>query len=189
MIEIASSPKAPEVVIRRGVPEDAAEIANAHLNSWREAYRGLLPQSYLDQLPLSFRSRMETWRRIAGESDKAIYVAEAPEGIVGFSAFCPPREKSLSDHGEVGAIYLLEKYKGKGIGAYMLSCGLKLMSEWGYQKAYCWVLAGNPTIRFYEIMGAMPIGMEKDDDIGGQRFKELAYGWKSLERFALKGER
>ncbi|MEZ4741946.1 MAG: hypothetical protein R3B45_05785 [Bdellovibrionota bacterium] len=38
------------MLIRKARIEDAAEIANVHINSWREAYRGLLPESFLDFL-------------------------------------------------------------------------------------------------------------------------------------------
>lgn len=37
-----------DTIIRKATIEDAAEIANVHLNSWREAYRNLLPQDFLE---------------------------------------------------------------------------------------------------------------------------------------------
>ena len=38
-------------------------------------------------------------------------------------------------------------------------------------KAYCWVLEGNPTIKFYEKSGAVFNGMEKPLEIGGKKEK------------------
>jgi ribosomal protein S18 acetylase RimI-like enzyme len=109
-----------DVVIRKASEDDAAEIANVHLNSWREAYRNLLPQEFLDQLPLTFKRRMISWKQTANLNDRALFVAEGKSGIVGFSVFAPPRETDMKEHGELGAIYLLEKFKGKGIGAALL---------------------------------------------------------------------
>jgi len=169
-----------EVIIRRAIKEDGAEIANVHLNSWREAYRNLLPQDYLDQLPLSFRKRMNLWSQTAVMNDRALYVAENKLGIIGFSVFAPARDKNLNEHGELGAIYLLEKFKGQRIGAALLKMGMKQLLEWNYSKAYCWVLQNNPTIKFYEKSGAVFNGMEKSDDIGGLKVKELCYEWKDL---------
>ena len=37
-------------VIRAARVEDAAQIAAVHVRSWQSAYRGLLPQAYLDGL-------------------------------------------------------------------------------------------------------------------------------------------
>lgn len=39
--------KSADIIIRKANFDDAPEIANVHLNSLREAYRGLLPQEYL----------------------------------------------------------------------------------------------------------------------------------------------
>ena len=42
------------IIIRKAHLEDAAEIANVHINAWREAYQGLISQSFLDDRPLYF---------------------------------------------------------------------------------------------------------------------------------------
>jgi hypothetical protein len=41
--------------IRRAVADDARGIAQVHVKSWQAAYRGLLPQSYLDALSVEQR--------------------------------------------------------------------------------------------------------------------------------------
>ena len=176
-----------DVTVRRAIIEDAAEIANVHVNSWREAYKNLLPQDFLDELPLSFKSRMNMWRQVASESNKHLFVAETKNGIVGFSVFEPARDSSVVGYGEVGAIYLLEKFKGKKIGAALLKVGMNELIKMHYSKAYCWVLEGNPTIKFYESSGAVYNGMEKSVVIGGKKVKELAYEWRDLSRF-LRGD-
>ena len=82
---------------------------------------------------------------------------------------------------ELGAIYLLEKFKGLGIGFSLLNEGFNFISAFGYQKSYCWVLEGNPTINFYEKTGAKFSGDIKTDEIGGQQFNELAYEWITIK--------
>jgi len=52
-----------KIIVRQAAGEDASEIANVHLNSWREAYQGLLPQKFLDHLPLTFRRRKNYWQK------------------------------------------------------------------------------------------------------------------------------
>lgn len=176
-----------DVLIRRATADDAPEIANVHLNSWREAYRGLLPQGYLDELPLTFKERMNTWKRISTQENKALYVAEASSGIVGFAGFRHGQEPSLKEFGELGAIYLLQKYKGRGVGDGLLRMGMQQLINWNYSKAYCWVLKGNPTIKFYERTGASFNGMQKTDEIGGLQVQELVYEWKNLDSFRNTG--
>lgn len=45
------------IKIRKATEEDAAEIANVHINSWREAYKGLLEEDFLNDRPLQFKNR------------------------------------------------------------------------------------------------------------------------------------
>ncbi len=169
-----------EVTIRPAKEGDCAEIANVHLNSWREAYMGLLPQEFLDQLPLTFKRRMLMWRRIISEESDVLQVAETKSGIVGFATFSKGRDVGLENLAELGAIYLLEKHKGKSIGFSLLSSGLKLMKDKGFKEAYCWVLDGNPTIKFYERTGAKFTGQTKEAEIGGKKVLELAYQWDKI---------
>ena len=170
-----------EINIRPATSGDESEIANIHLNSWREAYRGLLPQKYLDQLPLSFKRRLRWWHKVIHElSDHFLFVAEAKSGLVGFACFGPARDEDMRGSLEIGAIYLLEEFKGKGIGYGLLQSGFDLAIKHNYKTAYCWVLEANPTIQFYERSGAVFTGKTKDDEIGEKKVRELAYIWKNL---------
>ncbi len=166
------------VTIRVAKPGDEAEIANVHLNSWREAYRGLLPQDMLDSLPLTFKKRKLQWQNAIIETQtKLILVADNYSGIVGFALFTACRDPGMEKMAEVAAIYLFEKFKGQGVGFALLSSGLKQMCARGFQEAYCWVLDKNPTIKFYERSGARFTGQIKEDIIGGKAVQELAFGW------------
>lgn len=170
-------------IVRKAEIGDEAEIANVHLNSWREIYEGLLPQKFLDELPLTFSRRLRWWKKSIVEAREVIQVVETREGVVGFSCFGPGRQPDRSNMAELYAIYLLEKYKGKGIGFELLSSGFKRMKEDGFEEAYCWVLDGNPTVQFYEKTGAHAIGETMEVEIGGQKVTELMYVWTNLEKF------
>jgi hypothetical protein len=39
-----------EIQLRRATPEDAAALAAVEVSCWRAAYRGLIPDAYLDGL-------------------------------------------------------------------------------------------------------------------------------------------
>ena len=53
--------------IRSARIEDAPQIAHVHVRSWQGAYRGLLPEAYLDSLdPVQ---RASTWTRRLAETD------------------------------------------------------------------------------------------------------------------------
>jgi CheY-like chemotaxis protein len=77
------------VEVRDATSADARAIATVHVTSWRAAYRGLLPDRFLDRL--SVDERAPTWRRrIDGRHDaEAVLVAERDGAVVGFLAAIP----------------------------------------------------------------------------------------------------
>jgi len=170
-----------DLKIRRAEIGDEKPLAQVHIKSWQETYKGLIPQSYLENLPSEQEERTQNWARAIKKSDRWIWVAEVSGEIVVFCLFGPPRDKDREGFIELGAIYLLAAHKSQGIGYKLLSDGFKMMSSLGYAKAYCWVLDGNPTINFYQRTGAKHLGQTKLDEIAGQQFKELAMEWGSIK--------
>jgi hypothetical protein len=63
---------------------DARAIAKVHVLSWQHAYRGLLPQGFLDGLSVEQRQAM--WSSSITQGDMSILVAEVNDRVVGFSA-------------------------------------------------------------------------------------------------------
>jgi GNAT superfamily N-acetyltransferase len=63
----------PAPLVRRATLADADAIGLVHVRSWQSAYRGKIPQDYLDGLDPVRRSHV--WRRIIGEKVSSIYAA------------------------------------------------------------------------------------------------------------------
>ena len=77
------------IEIRPATAADAAAIADLHQRSWRNAYRGLLPDAYLDG-PAAGRLAAHWGTAFAkDEPRRVILVAAAPDGLVGFVAAWP----------------------------------------------------------------------------------------------------
>ncbi len=166
--------------IRPALSEDASAIAKVHIQAWQETYAGLIPQNYLDQLPSKYESRMNNWKNIIATTDRYVWVAENANGIVGFISFGPPRDLNREEHIELEAIYLLASEKNKKLGFSLLSIGFNKMRDLGYKKCYCWVLEGNPTIKFYERTSAKFSSQVKQLELGGVLLNELVYDWDNL---------
>jgi ribosomal protein S18 acetylase RimI-like enzyme len=167
--------------IRLATLEDAAEIANVHINSWREAYKDLLPSSFLDDRPLMFKNRYELWKKIVINEDYITIVAESEaHGVVGFINGKNGRDENIADYAEIWSFYLLKKYHGQKIGFNLLQKFFELQRARGFKKAYLWVLENNPTISFYEKSGGHFNGLKKEDEIGGTKVNELCYIWNSI---------
>ena len=170
------------MIIRRATTADAAEIANVHINSWREAYRGLLPQSFLDDRPLDFRRCFEVWKRVVADETQVTFVAESKDhGVVGFVNGGDARDAAYRGYCEVWCLYLLRRYHGQRVGIRLLKAYFDVFLEKGLTKGYLWVLKDNPTIKFYEKAGAKRTKDVKEDVIGEQRVEELCYVWNDIK--------
>ncbi len=168
--------------IRKATTADAAEIANVHISSWREAYKGLLPQSFLDERPLNFKDHYELWKRVTVDESQVTFVAESKDhGVVGFVNGKEARDGSYKEYAEVWCIYLLQQYHGKKIGLQLLKFYFDVFAERGFKKGYLWVLKDNPTIRFYEKTGARKVDDIKKAVVGGQEVEELCYVWDNIK--------
>jgi len=109
------------ITYRDAVFDDAPEIANVHIRSWQEAYKGLLPHDFLDQRHLLFKNRLELWKALVADPSQKTIVAENPlHGVVGFINGGPGRDEEKKSHLEIYCLYLLKHFWGKKIGFQLL---------------------------------------------------------------------
>lgn len=163
-------------IIRRATEGDAPAIASVHVCSWKWAYRGILPDSYLDNLSTADRGKMHA-ERLADEGDTRTWIAERDGMIVGFASTGPSRDPdALLGDAEVGAIYLLEDAVGTGIGAAIFEHATTDLLARGYKRITLWVLTTNGRARrFYEKSGWTLEGSSKTETIGGVNVTEVRY--------------
>ena len=165
--------------IREAQIADAPAIARVHVDSWRSTYRGIVPDDYLAQL--SYSQREQYWRRWinAGHEKQFLYVAQDEGNIVGFALGGPERSRNSIYDGELYVIYVLEAHQRKGIGRLLVSQVARSLLQQGIESMLVWVLADNPSRRFYERLGGEPVA-EQNISIGGAELKEVAYGWRDI---------
>lgn len=169
----------PEVAIRRGVIEDAAEASRMHARTWKVSYRGLVPDALLDGLA---PSRWENgWRRGFESTDptRTVHVAEIGGRIVGFAGSGRARAGAPPGYaGEVYAIYVDPDHQGKGIGRILLKKAAEGLAERRLVPVIIWTLFDNPRSRgFYESRGGTVVA-ERTEPFDGYELHEVGYGWR-----------
>jgi len=178
---VASEMMAPSrQIVRRAVPDDAASIASVHIETWQHAYRGQLPNHYLDQLSEQLARRSEFWRKEISDprSDKhEIWVASGETGVTGFVALGPEREADEPLAGEIYAIYVNPRSWNQGLGRELITQSGQRLSALGYRAAILWVLESNTRARrFYELAGWATDGKIKTETLaGGIELREVRY--------------
>jgi len=170
--------------IRQAKIQDATAIAHVHVESWKTTYAGIVPDVFLASL--NKEERMRSWQEQILAGNIFIFVAEEETGIFGFAAGGKIREKLDDYDAELYAIYLLRERQREGVGRTL---GLTLASALqtsGFTSMIVWVLEQNPSVSFYEHLGAVQIA-RKIINIGGADLQELVLGWPSLDRLIAAG--
>lgn len=168
--------------IRRAEIRDAADLAQVHVRSWQVAYRGQLPDDFLDQLDDDVPRRTSQWERSiesAPERRWTQLVAEDAGRVVGFIGFGPARDEP-DRTGEVYAIYVQPDAWGRGFGRSLMTAAVQGLAREGYSEAVLWVLGSNArSRRFYEIAGWTADGGAKTETMslpfGAVELREVRY--------------
>jgi ribosomal protein S18 acetylase RimI-like enzyme len=150
--------------IRKAEPEDAPGIAKVHVKTWQCAYKGQIPNSYLDSL--SIEKRSETWSESLKKKEEGKYpiVAVSENEIIGWCTSGKSRDDVSDEIGELYGIYVSPEYIGHGVGSALMKECLNNLKNDGYTKATLWVLATNEkTKQFYFKKGWVLEGKTKDD--------------------------
>ena len=143
-----------EFVIRDAVVGDADALGRVHVRAWQAAYRGVMPDEYLDGL--SAVDRAEMWRgRIARTDLTPLLVAVVDDEPVGFATY--GAEQPSDDATESGQLYAMNvdpDHWGGGIGRALLRRATDALAAAGYRDAVLWVVPENARARaLYESEG------------------------------------
>lgn len=153
--------------IREATIDDASGIAKVHVDSWKAAYRDIMPDSLLDSLEYDRRSKYFCQSIESGSDD--IFVAELDFKIIGFMTVGPCRDHDVDKKrtGEIWGIYLLPGFWRKGIGSLLCRHAVHILLSRGYSEVTLWVLSQNAESRhFYEKMGFNLDGGIRTHDFG-----------------------
>jgi L-amino acid N-acyltransferase YncA len=167
--------------IRMARPADAADIAHVYVESWRDTYAGILPDSGL--VRMSKADQAASWSRMIKQSNlrnPVLVASDTKSNIYGFASAGPTREKSLPFEGEVFTLYVAPGWTGQGIGAGLLASIFRLFSKGGTNGMIIWALADNPSRFFYEAMGGQIVA-ERQHPMWGKSLREIGYGWRQLD--------
>ena len=150
--------------------DDRYAISRVYEESWRQAYRGIVPQAYLDSIPPG------RWAPFIDTPGMDSLVAVEGGEIVGTACCCPARLARMSGWGEIVSLYLLPPFQGRGYGRALLLAAVDALESMGSRDVFLWVLEQNLRARrFYEQMGFCPSGEYLDDVIGGAALREVQY--------------
>lgn len=164
-----------EVLLRSAAREDAPAVARVHVRSWQAAYRGLLPQDYLDRLRPQDRAQHYDFAATDPRKPATIVAVEG-EAVVGFATVAAARDPDVSDAGELCALYVDPQWWGQHVGSALIAHGRARLEALGFRDAVLWVLAGNARAqRFYDRDGWRRDGAQRTACVWGMPVEEIRF--------------
>jgi hypothetical protein len=164
-----------EALIRPARPGDAAAIAALHTASWRSAYRGILPDAFLDG-PIE-ANRRAVWEARLPALAAGDVVLLAPDGFA--AAFAQDDGDALLDN-----LHVVPGVRGAGLGAALLHAVASALLAGGSRAMHLWVFDANPRARkFYARHGAVETG-RRLEHLAGIEVPETRLAWPDLARLA-----
>lgn len=157
------------ITIRKALLEDTCDLADCVISCWLSAYKEIVPDEYLNNMPAERSNRIERWKNnITNPGDCVHYCVMCAEKMIGF----------LTIHkkdGDIWAIYLIEEFCGKGYGKEVLDFAIDELRHIGHKKIFLWIFEKNNRAgRFYEKHGFYFNG-EKREKTYGKPIVQLRY--------------
>ena len=165
--------------IRTIEPTDVRTLANIHTASWRDAYRGLLSDDYLDFLAAA--DRLAVWTARMAERSPAHYgfiaeVGDTPVGFVFLHGAADAIWGTLIDN-----LHVLPSFKGQSIGRLLMDIAAReTMHRHSGDGMFLWVFEENHQARrFYAKLGGQDVERVLVDVPGGGKRPACRVAWKS----------
>ena len=158
------------MIVRAATADDVPAIARIHVDAWRAAYRGHMPDAYLDSLDVDQRARI--WSSALARPAPAHLVVSDP--LTGFCFYGPSRD---DDQAEIYALHVHPDHWRHGAGRALCAHAEAAARERECASVALWVLKSNDAARrFYERIGYTPDGAERDNTrLTGFALREMRY--------------
>lgn len=172
------------VIRHKKADDDRLAVSRIYEEGWKFAYRGIVPQDYLDSIPAG------QWASCIDQEGVGSLVVEEDGILIGTSSYSRSRWQQFSGLGEIISIYLLPAYIGRGYGRQLLEAAVGELEKLGYQEIFLWVLEENLHARkFYERCGFTPTKHYMEHEIGGKVLREVRYCRLIRETCRIKEEK
>jgi ribosomal protein S18 acetylase RimI-like enzyme len=161
-------------------PSDAEALARVHVTSWRETYRGLLPDAFLARMSEAGHARRFARSLTYPRPDEVTLVAADRSGIVGYAAGGASRS-GVAGEAEIATLYILRAAQGRGLGGRLMADSARALAAQGATSLMISVLRDNIRARaFYEHLGGEAQAARQEPGPGGQLLYEVAYRWPDI---------
>lgn len=174
--------------IRSATENDIPALAHIHVQGWKDAYKDIVDQDYLDNL--KEEDRIEGWLERFDKEGVSRLIAETddgrPAGLVAFGKLRTPPPGSSPIRplysSEIYAIYILSDFWRQGLGTQLIKKAVTELQDMRHKSMCLWVMERNKNaIAFYKKLGGQRCGKKKVDIGPTTGCKDVCFGWRDTK--------
>ena len=149
--------------IRIASYEDCRSLALLKGTVWETTYRGIYPNEKLDKYDVDLNENK--FKNMIKEQSQRLFVVLSDSKIIGYIS-CGKIMRAFDKHThDIGLLYLLKEYQGKGIGRQMFEFAKNELKNQGVTE---FIVSCNkynvPAQQFYKKMGGKIIKIDEDNE-------------------------
>ncbi|MBP3546864.1 MAG: GNAT family N-acetyltransferase [Alphaproteobacteria bacterium] len=158
--------------VRKAEIEDAEVIAQINVETWQNAYKGIIDATYLNERKVD-NKRISTWIRIIESSERIVLICENDGEIMGYLSAGSARD-NYGIKNEISALYVKPAAQRKGVGSMLIKTYRQTIHN---EEFYLYVLEKNfKAAHFYEKNGGIIAKQfNRNLVIQGQEYAEVCY--------------
>jgi ribosomal protein S18 acetylase RimI-like enzyme len=166
--------------LRDAVYSDYPAIAKIHADNWRQYYRGIYSDDFLDNLVK--QERLGVWQQRLSkiEEGQKITVAIADGIVAGFSCLYIDEDQFFGSY--LDNLHVSADHQKSGIGKQLLhECAGRIIGTASTRKLYLWVYEANQGARrVYEHLGAVHFETCIKQTKDGKTARTCRYCWTDV---------
>ncbi len=162
-------------MIRKANINDAKDIVKINMNGWKETYKGIFPQKFLDKLNIDDEISIKKCE----DKIQEYAVCEIDNKVVSIIRYGKNKKDFNNNYGEIHALYIDNAYQHQGIGTKLVQFAINELKN-NYKSILVSTLVENPANKFYKKIGGTLIG-NSDFILENKAYKENLYELKIKE--------
>lgn len=137
-----------DIVVKKAELKDVFDISKLHAICWKDAYKNIIPDSYLKRIYLDdWCTEFEEGINNKTREAHIAYIDNKPIAVISHGK----SRCSMEGYGEIISLYVHPIYQGSGIGTLLLEHAVKYMKDLGYTNICLCVFEKNEKAKeFYQ---------------------------------------
>ena len=165
-----------DYIIEKLYLDNVENYARVNALAWKQSYKGIVNDDFLELINTEPEIQKSILNLKEGLKDNSRrFLLKYDNEYVGVLRVRKTKYDKYTECGELGALYLLDSVKGKGLGKILFNKAINELKDMNYDKMIIGCLSENPSNEFYKHMGGKFVDTNPLTLPNGQELMENLY--------------